>query len=153
MSLLSYLPRQLYLTFPLYSSIESYKVGYRTYSIAGTTFFCARLRLVTRTLSAPTRQTQPHKSPIESTCYCTFRGGDRSRSGSLPEWGKDDRATRVIRVAIYAKSRRPLFVLFDQIRCMHGVRGFPRVIAWGIAFPPDQELELLVPAEVPVTAD
>ena len=71
----------------------------------------------------------------------------------LPEWGKDDRATRVIRAAIYAKSWRPLFVLSNQIRCVHGVRGFPCVIAWGIAFPPDQELELLVPAEVPVTAD
>ena len=71
----------------------------------------------------------------------------------LPEWGKGDGATRVIRVAIYAKSRRPLFVLFDQIGGVYGVRGFPCVIAWGVAFPPDQELELLVPAEVPVTAD
>ena len=71
----------------------------------------------------------------------------------LPEWGKDDGATRVIRVAIYAKSWRPLFVFFDQIGSMHGVCGFPCVVAWGIAFPPDQELELLVPAEVPMTAD
>ena len=71
----------------------------------------------------------------------------------LPEWGKSDRATRVIRVAIYAKSRRPLFVLFDQIRGMNGVCGLPCVVAWGIPFPPDQELELLVLAEIPVTAD
>ena len=55
----------------------------------------------------------------------------------LPEWGEDDGATRVIRVAIYAKSWRPLFVLFDQIGGMHGVRGFPCVIARGIAFPSD----------------
>ena len=69
------------MTFPLYSSIVNYKVGYRTYSIAGTTFFCARLRLVKRTQSTPTRQTQLHKSPTESTCYCTFRGGD-----TFQEW-------------------------------------------------------------------
>ena len=80
-------------------------------------------------------------------------GFQGSRLGSLPEWGEDDRATRVVRVAIYAKSRRPLFVLFDQIGGMHGVCGLPCVIAWSIAFPPDQELELLVPAEIPVTAD
>ena len=80
-------------------------------------------------------------------------GFQGSRLGSLPEWGEDDGTTRVIRVVIYAKPRRPLFVLFDQIGGMHGVRGFPCVIARSIAFPPDQELELLVPAEVPVTAD
>ena len=71
----------------------------------------------------------------------------------LPEWGKDDGATRVLRVAIYAKSGRPLFVLLDQIGGMYELRGFPRVIAWGIALVPNQELELLVPAEIPVTAD
>ena len=80
-------------------------------------------------------------------------GFQGSRLGSLPEWGEGDGSTRVIRVAIYAKSWRPLFVLFDQIGSMHGVSGFPCVITWSIAFPPDQELELLVPAEVPVTAD
>ena len=80
-------------------------------------------------------------------------GFQGSRLGSLPEWGKDDGATRVIRAAIYAKSWCPLFVLPNQIGCMHGVRGFPCVIAWGVAFPPDQELELLVPAKIPVTAD
>ena len=87
---------------------------------------------------------------VSGTMGIGFQG---SRSGSLPEWGKDDRATRVIRVAIYAKSWRPLFVLFDQIGGMHGVCGLPCVIARGIAFPSDQELELLVPAEIPVTAD
>ena len=71
----------------------------------------------------------------------------------LPEWGEGDGTTRVIRAAIYAKPWRPLFVLSDQIGCMHGACGFPCVIAWGVTFPPDQELELLVPAEVPVTAD
>ena len=80
-------------------------------------------------------------------------GFQESTLESLPERGKGDGATRVIRVAIYAKPWRPLFVLFDQIGGMYGVCGFPCVIAWSIAFPPDQELELLVPAEVPVTAD
>ena len=75
------------------------------------------------------------------------------RLGNLPEWGKGDGTTRVIRVAIYAKPWRPLFVFFDQIGGMYGVCGFPCVITRGIAFPPDQELELLVSAEVPVTAD
>ena len=87
---------------------------------------------------------------VSGTMGMGFQG---SRLGSLPEWGKGDGATRVIRVAIYAEPWRPLFVLFDQIGGMHGVCGFPCVIAWGIAFPPDQKLELLVPAEVPVTAD
>ena len=87
---------------------------------------------------------------VSGTMGIGFQG---SRLGSLPVWGKDDRATRVIRVAIYAESWRPLFVLFDQSGSMYGVSGFPCVIAWSIAFPPDQELELLVPAEVPVTAD
>ena len=87
---------------------------------------------------------------VSGTMGIGFQG---SRLGSLPERGKDDRATRVIRVLIYAKSWRPLFVLFDQIGGMHGVSGFPCVITWSIAFPPDQELEPLVPSEVPVTAD
>ena len=87
---------------------------------------------------------------VSGTMGIGFQG---SRLGSLPEWGKGDRATRVIRVAIYAEPRRPLFVFFDQIRSMYGVGGFPRVVAWSIAFPPDQELELLVPAEIPMTAD
>ena len=80
-------------------------------------------------------------------------GFQGSRLGSLPEWGKDDRATRVIRVPIYAKSRCPVFVLFDQIGGVYGVSWFPCVIAQSIAFPPDQELELFVPTEIPVTAD
>ena len=40
-------------------------------------------------------------------------GFQGSRLGSLPEWGKDDGATQVIRVAIYAESWHPLFVLPD----------------------------------------
>ena len=87
---------------------------------------------------------------MSGTMGIGFQG---SRLGSLPEWGKGDGATRVIRVAIYAKSWRPLFVLFNQIGGMYGICGFPCVIAQGIAFPPDQVLELLVRAEVPVTAD
>ena len=80
-------------------------------------------------------------------------GFQGSRLGSLPEWGKDDRTTQVIRVVIYAESWCPLFVLLDQIGGMYGVSRFPCVIARGVAFPPDQKLELLVPAEIPVTAD
>ena len=87
---------------------------------------------------------------MSGTMGIGFQG---SRLGSLPEWGKDDGATRVIRVTIYAKSWCPLFVFFDQIGGMYGVRGFPCIIARSVAFPPDQELELLVPAEIPVTAD
>ena len=71
----------------------------------------------------------------------------------LPEWGESDRATRVSWVAFYAKSRRPLFVLLDQIGGVHEVCWFPRVVARRGAFPPDQELELLVSAEVSVAAD
>ena len=80
-------------------------------------------------------------------------GFQGSRLGSLPEWGKDDGATQVIWVTIYMESWCPLFVLFNQIGSVYGVSRFPCVIAWGVAFPPDQELELLVPTEVPVTAD
>ena len=87
---------------------------------------------------------------VSGTMGIGFQG---SRLGSLPEWGEDDRATRVIRVAIYAKSWCPLFVLLDQIGSVYRVCGFPGVVAWGVTFPPDQELKLLVPAKVPVTAD
>ena len=64
-------------------------------------------------------------------------GFQGSRLGSLPEWEKGDRATRVIRVAIYAKSWRPLFVLFDQIGGVYRVSWLPCVIARGISFPPN----------------
>ena len=87
---------------------------------------------------------------MSGTMGIGFQG---SRLGSLPEWGKGDGTTRVIRVAIYVEPWRPLFVFLDQIGSMYGVSGFPCVIARGITFPPDQKLELLVPAEVPVTAD
>ena len=87
---------------------------------------------------------------VSGTMGMGFQG---SRLGSLPEREKGDGTTRVIWVAIYVESWRPLFVLFDQIGGMYGIRGLPCVIAWGIAFPPDQELEFLVSAEVPVTAD
>ena len=87
---------------------------------------------------------------VSGTMGMGFQG---SRLGRMPEWGKGDGTTRVIRVAIYAEPWRPLFVLFDQIGSMYGVSRFPCVIAWGIAFPPDQKLELLFLAEVPMTAD
>ena len=45
---------------------------------------CARLRLITRKLSAATRQLNYTSHPIESTCYCIFRGGD-IRSGAWME--------------------------------------------------------------------
>ena len=54
-----------------------------------------------------------------------------------PEWGKRDRAARVIRVAIYVKAGCPLFVLFDQIRCMDGVGGFPGIVTFWVSFPLD----------------
>ena len=87
---------------------------------------------------------------VSGTMGMGFQG---SRLGRMPEWGKGDGMTRVIRVAIYAESWCPLFVFFDQIRSVYGVSRFPCVVAWGIAFPPDQKLELLVPAKVLVTVD
>ena len=87
---------------------------------------------------------------MSGTMGMGFQG---SRLGRMPEWGEDDGTTRVIRVAIYAEPWRPLFVFFDQIRSMYGVGGFPCVVAWSIASPPDQELELLVPAEISMAAD
>ena len=71
----------------------------------------------------------------------------------MPEWVKSDRATRVIRVAIYAKVGRPLFVLFYQIWGMDGICGFPGVIAFWVSFPPDQELESFVSPKVAVCLD
>ena len=87
---------------------------------------------------------------VSGTMGMGFQG---SRLGRMPEWGKGDGAAGVIRVVIYAKSRRPLFIFFDQIGSIYGVSWFPGVIAWGITLPSNQELELLVPAEIPVTAD
>ena len=71
---------------------------------------------------------------VSGTMGIGFQG---SRLGSLPEWGEDDGTTRVIRVAIYAELWCPLFVLFDQIRSMHGVSRFPCVVARGVSFPPN----------------
>ena len=87
---------------------------------------------------------------VSGTMGIGFQG---SRLGRMPEWRRSDEVTRAIQVAIYAKSGHPLFVLFDQVRGMHRVSWFPCVFTWGIALPPDQELELLVLAEVLVTAD
>ena len=71
---------------------------------------------------------------VSGTMGMGFQG---SRLGKMPEWGKGDRTTQVIWVVIYAESWRPLFVLFNQIRSVHGVGGFLCVVAWGIAFPSD----------------
>ena len=71
----------------------------------------------------------------------------------MPEWEESDRATRVIWVAIYAEARRPLFVLFNQIRGVHGICRFPSVITLQISFPPDQELESFVLPKVAVCFD
>ena len=71
----------------------------------------------------------------------------------MPEWVKSDRATRVIRVAIYAKAGRPLFVLFYQIWGMNGTRGFPGVVAFRVPLPSDQELQLFVSPEVAMCLD
>ena len=71
----------------------------------------------------------------------------------MPEWVKSDRATRVIRVAIYVKVGRPLFVLFDQIGCVYGIGGFPCVIAFRVTFPLDQELESFVSPEIVMCLD
>ena len=71
----------------------------------------------------------------------------------MPEWGKDDRATWVIRTVIYTKARHPLFVLFDQIGCMDRVSGFPCVVTLRVSFPLDQELEPFVSPEVAMCLD
>ena len=70
-----------------------------------------------------------------------------------PEWVKSDRATRIIRVAIYAKSRCPLFVLLYQIWGMNGISRFPGVIALWVSFPLDQELESFVSPKIAVCLD
>ena len=71
----------------------------------------------------------------------------------MPEWVKSDRATRVIQVATYTKVGRPLFVLFDQIRGVDRVSGFPGIVTLRISFPPDQELELFVLPKVAMCLD
>ena len=53
---------------------------------------------------------------MSGTMGIGFQG---SRLGRLPEWGKGDEMTRVIRLAIYAKSWRSLFVLLNQIQSVY----------------------------------
>ena len=65
-----------------------------------------------------------------------FQGSSVGRMW-MPEWKKSDRATRVVRVAIYAKVGCPLFVLFNQIWGMNRVSRLLGVIAFQISFPPD----------------
>ena len=62
-------------------------------------------------------------------------GFQGSRLRRMPVWGENDRVTRVIRVATYAKPGRPLFVLPYQVGRMYGVSWFPYVITWGISLP------------------
>ena len=82
-------------------------------------------------------------------------GFQRSSVGKtwMPEWEKGDGATRVIRVAIYAKAGRPLFVLFHQIQSMNRVSRFPGVIAFRVSLPPDQELKSFVLPKVVMCLD
>ena len=89
---------------------------------------------------------------MSGTIGIGFQGSSVDRTWR-PEWGKSDGATRVIRVAIYAKIGRPLFVLFYQIWGMDGAGRLPSVIALRVSFPPDQELELLVPPKVAMCLD
>ena len=81
-----------------------------------------------------------------------FQGSSVGKT-RMPEWEKSDGTTRVIWVAIYAKVGRPLFVFFHQIRSVDRVSGFPGVIALGVSFPPDQELESFVLPKVAVCPD
>ena len=71
----------------------------------------------------------------------------------MPEWEKSDGATRVIRVTIYAKTGRLLFVLSNQIGSVNGVRRFPCIVTFGVSFPPDQELELFVSPRIAMCLD
>ena len=71
----------------------------------------------------------------------------------MPEWVKSDGTTRVIRVAIYAKTGCPLFVFFYQIWGMDGICGFPGIVALRVSFPPDQELKSFVSPKVAVCLD
>ena len=98
------------------------------------------------------RQGEVGGDQVSGTIGIGFQG---SSVGMLwmPEWGKSDRATRVIRVATYTKARCPLFVLPDQIGSMDRVRGFPCVIAFWVSLPPDQELKSFVSSEVAVCLD
>ena len=89
---------------------------------------------------------------MSGTIGIGFQGSSVGRRW-MPEWVKSDRATRVIRVAIYVEARRPLFVLFYQIRGVDGVGGFPCVVAFRVSFPPDQELESFVSPEVAMCLD
>ena len=89
---------------------------------------------------------------VSGTIGIGFQGSSVGRMWR-PEWVKSDRATRVIRVAIYAKAGRPLFVLFYQIWGMDGVRGFPGIVTLRVSFPPDQELESFVSPEVAMCLD
>ena len=89
---------------------------------------------------------------VSGTIGIGFQGSSVGKRW-MPEWVKSDRATRVIRVAIYAKVGRPLFVLFYQIWGVNGISGFPCVIAFRISFPPDQELESFVSPEVAMCLD
>ena len=89
---------------------------------------------------------------VSGTIGIGFQGSSVGETW-MPEWVKSDGATRVIWVAIYAKTGRPLFVFLYQIWGMDGACGFPRVITFRISFPPDQELESFVSPKVAMCLD
>ena len=89
---------------------------------------------------------------MSGTIGIGFQGSSVGRRWT-PEWGKRDRATRVIWVTIYTEVGRPTFVLFNQIWGMNGVSGFPCVVTFRVSFPLDQELESFVLPEVAMCLD
>ena len=89
---------------------------------------------------------------MSGTIGIGFQGSSVGKTW-MPEWVKSEGTTRVIRIAIYAKVGRPLFVLFDQIWGVDGVSGFPGVVTFRVSLPPDQELESFVPPKVAVCLD
>ena len=89
---------------------------------------------------------------VSGTIGIGFQGSSVDRTW-MPEWVKSDGATRVIRVAIYAKAGCPLFVFLDQIWGMDGACGLPGVVTLWVSFPPDQELEFFVSPEIAMCLD
>ena len=89
---------------------------------------------------------------VSGTIGIGFQGSSVDKTW-MPEWVKSDGATQVIRVTIYAKTGRPLFVFFYQIWGMNGASGFPCVVTFGVPFPPDQELESFVSPKVVMCLD
>ena len=89
---------------------------------------------------------------MSGTIGIGFQGSSVGKTW-MPEWVKSDGATRVIRVTIYAKAGRPLFVFPYQIGGVNGVSGFPCVVTFWLSLPPDQELESFASPKVAVCLD